>query len=36
VIKDRIVDIWYHPVMLTLIILLISAEWIYRKRLGLV
>lgn len=34
--KDRIIDVWYHPVLLILIILLITAEWIIRKRLGLV
>ena len=36
VLKDRVIDIWYHPVLLALIILLITAEWILRKRLGLV
>ena len=36
ILKDRIIDIWYHPVLLTIIIVLISAEWIIRKRLGLV
>ena len=36
ILKDRVIDIWYHPVLLTLISLLISVEWILRKRLGLV
>jgi len=36
ILKDHIIDIWYHPVLLTIIIVLISAEWIIRKRLGLV
>ena len=36
VIDDRTIEIWYNPVLLTLIIILITAEWITRKRLGLV
>ena len=36
IMKDRVIDIWYHPILLTIIIILISAEWILRKRLGLV
>ncbi|HES59570.1 MAG TPA: carboxypeptidase regulatory-like domain-containing protein [Caldithrix sp.] len=34
--RDRVIDIWYHPVLLTMIIVLITTEWIMRKRLGLV
>jgi hypothetical protein len=36
VLNERIIDIWYHPVLLALIIFLITIEWILRKRQGLV
>ena len=35
ILKDSVIDIWYHPVLLAIIIMLISVEWILRKRMGL-
>jgi hypothetical protein len=34
--KDKIIEIWYAPALLFLIIALITLEWILRKRYGLV
>jgi len=34
--SDRIYEVWYEPIILGLILLLITVEWIMRKRLGLV
>ncbi len=34
--EDQLIEIWYAPFMLFIIIILISTEWILRKRFGLV
>ncbi len=36
VLEERSIALWYHPVLLILLILLISFEWALRKKLNLV